>query len=528
MVNKIKVVLERDGPGLSSDITQIVMSEFGLGYDAARKQVSRGFEGMKKLAYLNFPKNVKFVYLERDYGSPKYWRALEAALSSVSSCYSLAYWAVKCRDGIVPVGHFVSVCGSPAKQQKHVAAEKVLENLVLSKVLVQRSIPSLGDCLVLGYLCKNNRVADYQEAIASVYSRLLAEDKIILPAMKSWLRNAGLVSFNTVSLRGMESSPVVSTFQWDLTAPSYLKVFSNWNSSKNELNPGFLTCDVLLKDVDADGIKPFLRKYETLSNLKTRTTFFHILLVTKYTEEALKAAKSSGLVLVGTTENFFGKKIADGLKLLIDATKESQKAQINKETYLELIKIFDQFQGVYGNLKGTLFEMFCTQVVRERYRPKELITNLIIRNNLSEGVKVVTSGDAEIDIYMNVDGFEHVFIECKGFMPSTTISHSSVEEWIKKRIPRSMVWLRNNNKLQGSTVKFELWITCNLSDESVNLITSAQAKMPNQIISIMRLGDISEEVKRTRNKELKKIFDGVFRKDPLSKVKKKLSDFEKG
>lgn len=50
-------------------------------------------------------------------------------------------------------------------------------------------------------------------------------DKPIFELIKAWLRNLGIVAFNQIKTKyDGENNPVVGSFEWDITAPSYVSL----------------------------------------------------------------------------------------------------------------------------------------------------------------------------------------------------------------------------------------------------------------------------------------------------------------
>lgn len=514
MGNYVETLLRRDGPCLSSTLAEKLASEYKLSHDAARKRVSRGCASLKRLAYLIFPKRVRFLYLEQDFGSPYYWKALEDALEKSNSCYGLAYFSIKARDGIIPETHFTSACGSPIKQQNHIAAKTVMDNMMLAKLIEKKDIRGIGSCLVLSKLCRDNSEYLFNVGVAHLYARNLVEDSILLPYIKKWLQHNGLASYGKVSLRENGVFPKVSTFEWDLTAPSYLRILSTWDEKKQTIKPGFVTCDILLKDVDERGIKPFLKKCESLASLKNNTNVLNIVLTSGYSSSALQLARSSGLIMLVTPESIFGHSVAKGIDVLIKTIAELKQNHIDAEKIDIVFKSFEGLKGVYGNIKGTLFELLCSDVIRRNIRPDNIETNK----------KIKADGDfAEIDIMVEIKDKSLCFIECKGYQPDSTISHEEIKKWLTVRIPRIRKWVLNDQRWNNNIkLVFELWITCNLEDESVEMVENMAKSTKKYTIKIKNKEDIWKEAKDTGNHEIKKIFSTYFIKNPLHEIEESI------
>jgi hypothetical protein len=99
---------------------------------AARQALSRLPEGVRVLQGLPSPKRAQFLFLEKQFGTEEYWRALVASAHEASPAYSTAIVAVRARGGIVPSRHFDIICGSPIKQKRQLSAAKIAERPNLS------------------------------------------------------------------------------------------------------------------------------------------------------------------------------------------------------------------------------------------------------------------------------------------------------------------------------------------------------------------------------------------------------------
>src|SRR5688572_21424157 len=97
------------GPCLSRYLVDALVAR-GLKLITARQRDSRArhFEGVKRLAHLPFPGKARFIYLEKEYGSPNYWRALHKIIIERSPSYGPALAALLQRDGIIPTRHFAA------------------------------------------------------------------------------------------------------------------------------------------------------------------------------------------------------------------------------------------------------------------------------------------------------------------------------------------------------------------------------------------------------------------------------------
>jgi len=314
MGDLVQSLLERLGPCVSTDLVAALVSEHGLSPANARQKVSRS-KSIKRLAYLPFPRNVRFVYLQSDYASPDFWRALTRDLLKHSVSYGGGLAALLAREGIMPVAHFAIACGAPEAQKRHVSAGAVLTRLKDAGLVQTFDVPGIGECVEL-----SQQVAARSYELAEMRARLRTEE-VLLSAVKDWARNLGLVSYNNVKLRDEDSrQPKVGTFNWDLTAPSYLWPMAQWSGNKS--SPGFLVCDVLLGvNISVQELQPFLNKCQTLRSLRKVGRCLQIFVADGYEPEAFLQAKKHG-VIPATTSTLFGYEVAKALRELTDLLKD--------------------------------------------------------------------------------------------------------------------------------------------------------------------------------------------------------------
>lgn len=140
--------LVKNGPALSSDIAASFRSS-GLSDVAARQRLSRLPEGVMVLSGLSFPKRARFIYLERQFGTDKYWAALLNAIKKSNPAYAAAIAAVRANGGLVRRSDFDVISGSPLRQKKQIASETVLQRLCAVKILDKVNDSINGECVYL-------------------------------------------------------------------------------------------------------------------------------------------------------------------------------------------------------------------------------------------------------------------------------------------------------------------------------------------------------------------------------------------
>jgi hypothetical protein len=452
-------LLRREGPCLSSELATTLVDRFGLTPVAARKRISRQSMPVKRLAYLPFARNARFLYLQEQYGGDWFWERLETALLQHSPTYGGAISAVRQRGGIIPKPHFLIACGSPLKQQRHLSPQTVLDRLVKAQLLEEIEVPGIGPCVA-----RAQEKAYYNELIPAMQARLVVED-IMLKAVRGWARNLGIVSYGKVKIRGEGPAlPQVGTFAWDFSAPSYLGGLADWSEDQKP-RPGFFVCDIVFgEEVTAAGIAPFIHKCKTLRSLTNVGRCVQLFIAEKYTNDAFAAAKSAG-IMPGTPANLFGEQIAASLHQLAQVLLQAASVT-DVKVFDELFSALSRIEGAAVNLRGALFEFWAAEVVRQLYGGAHIRMNRVFADG---------SARAEVDVQALLAAREVRFYECKGYQPGGLVPDEEVERWLKHRVP--LVYGQMNLDRQGRQFHFEFWTTGRLSESAVAMLDEAKAKL---------------------------------------------------
>jgi hypothetical protein len=458
-MDAVEAVLADIGPCVSTKLVEELVERHGISSAAARQRVSRS-TSIKRLAYLPFPRNARFVYRQASYGSPEFWESLASALLEHTSSYGGALAALLARSGTMPLRHFGIACGAPAAQKRHLSPETILAKLEQAKLVQTIDIPGIGACIQL-----SQQAAPDSFEIARMRARLRTEEVLLL-AIKSWARSLGLVSYNRVLLRdeAPDGQPRVGTFFWDLAGPSYLAPMRELAGSK--LKPGFLACDVLLGTaVTVTHVKPFISKCRTLRSLKGIGRCLQIFVAEGYEPEAFTLLKSEGAV-AATTETLFGSEIAAALVKLADLLADVFPRDGNVETINQVFSSLSKIEGAATNLRGDLFEFIVAEIIRRTENPTELRMNEMLYDG--KGRK------AEVDVLASKLSKEVRFVECRGYKPGGAVPDSYVERWLDDRIPIIREAVKSHPFWRGYRLKFEFWATGNVSEAMRQRIADVQ------------------------------------------------------
>ncbi|HBV77995.1 MAG TPA: hypothetical protein DEB62_16725 [Vibrio sp.] len=508
IMSLLEDILKKTGPCLSSDLVQELVEKHHLSHDAARKRVSRTGKDIYRLEGLPLPRNMKFVYLRKDYRSPFFWTALYKAFKDTNSAYWHAIAALKERGGVMLYDHFLISCGAPLRQKKHTPPEKILERLEMHEILSVREIDGFGRCVLL-----TQYEQELQFILPDIRARFIAE-KILMGAISQWAKNLGLVSYNIFTDRDAEELPSVSTTLWDMAGPSYISPLVNMGKDEtSKVKPGFFACDILLnKRLSEDGIQPFLRKCRTLRGLPNVGRCMQMFVANEYHKEAFRLAKEAG-VLPATVETLFGHDVAKGLTSLLRTLESAAHAvTIEPERFNELFDQLGKIEGAVGNLRGVLFEYFSASVVEKAYR-----TSCV---RLNELCKTLDGSSAESDIIAELNTGQILFIECKGHQPNGTVSHDEVKRWLQVRVPTLRKYALEHPDWKKKELCFALWTSGGFSEDSLELLSQAKENTSKYKLDYCDAEAVLKIVKSCNDKEMLKTYFKCFLDYPLKKLEK--------
>ena len=494
--------LRNIGPCVSSEFVAALVKDYGLSPANARKRLSRT-EGIKKLAYLPFPHNARFLYLQDDYASPEFWNALTSALLQHSMSYGGGLAALIARGGVMPVAHFAIACGAPDAQKGHVSAAAVLSRLKEAKLVQTFQAQGLGECVEL-----SQTQAIGSSELAKMRARIKGEE-VLLSAVKDWARNLGLVSYNLVALRDeLERKNRVGTFHWDMTAPTFLGGLAQWEGKKPK--PGFLACDVLLgTNVSAQDLQPFVKKCKTLRMLPNVGRCMQVFVADGYTRDAFLLAKQEGIV-PATTSTLFGTDVAKALRELIDVLSDVYPRHDTVAKVEEVFKRLSHIEGAATNLRGALFEYLVAEAVRLD------TSNTDVR--LNEIYRVEDGRTVEVDVFAHQRNKSVTFIECKGYKPGGTVPDEMVQRWLRDRVPLMRKVAEAHPDWAKCKPEFEFWTTGRLTPEATSMVVEEAKRTRKFKLTLVDQIEVKRRVDSTNNTGLKRTLNEHFLEHPFEKA----------
>ena len=190
---EIAALLAKVGPMTSGALASALASNLNISPAAARKRIERRTSPVRAVK-LALPRGAQFLYLEGQYGSPKFWDRLAEALMDGNGAYARAIRALTARGGIIPASHFAAAVGA-SNGQRQIPGDEVVRRLVDAELLQIVEMPGLGSCVAFA---RGESYVD--DRFPGVRARLIAE-KVLLQSIQEWAAKLGLGSFHSFKLR---------------------------------------------------------------------------------------------------------------------------------------------------------------------------------------------------------------------------------------------------------------------------------------------------------------------------------------
>jgi len=499
-MNKIVRLLQEYGPSLSSDIAAILRKE-GKSPEAARQIVSRYPEEVRVLHGLPFPKRARFMYLEKQFPTERYWKALITAVDKANPTYSAAIAGVRSRGGCIRLKDFDTVAGSPVKQKGQISGSIVLERLCSVDLLHKAEINGLGECVLLEAKSIDSA------SLGRLRARLLTEN-VLLDAIRSWTGKMNMASPRVTRIRDDNPAPQFATCRFDLCGPCYLKPVRRFSDQK--LIPGFIVADVVAgAQLDKASVAAFLRKCELLSHLRKIPQFLPMLIADGFTPEALRECRSAGIITT-RPDTLFGQDVARALgDLLQTLSNAAAVAAANPDRIEDLFRRLSAIEGSAGNLRGALFELIVGHMVRS-----------IESGSIDIGVLVRSPKDgrfAEIDVRL-VKERQVLIYECKGYQPSSIVQKEEIEEWLTDRIPVIRSAHHAEDRFSDSSFRFEFWTCGSFHSDAVQMLQKAKADTKKYQIEWKDGPSVRKYADQIKASGIRKMLDDHYFKHPLANV----------
>lgn len=484
----IELILKNNGPTCSGNIINALVAK-GVSYDASRKAVSRTKFPIQKLKGISFQANQKFVYLLTHRNSEVFKEALTFELVENKTAAGKALEGIKANCGIINSNHFSIISGAPiSNTKKQLRFDVVLEQLKDNGLIYETKID--GQIYLYPY---DTTVSPLK---AELYTKL---NENILTSIKKWIISLGLGSKDTVRVKTKNDlNPQFGYFDWDVTSPSYLNIFKTAKKAN-----GHFVADLKLNEgkfVTAKQLESFFNKVDVCNFRMKQKSFQPAIIHMGLDEEALYESRRRGIMLI-ELKHLVDSNLVAYMKQIYEIFSRIDKLAESADSIKSLIQTITKTEvGRLLNLPGPLFQMIYAYLLK-------LDGNTYIK--LGELVNSEL-GNTEIDIYVQRNHSDVIFIECKAYKKDKKFPFDEFEAWIHTKRERIRKWY---TKVKPSSVKsfsYQFVVANEITPEERIKINEITARFSVKPITVLDYNEIRKIAIDRNEKEIVSILEAHF------------------
>lgn len=454
--------LNSHGPAVSTVLVKKLV-ENGIGADAAKKRISREVarRTIQRARGIELPHRESFLFLKEQFKSPQFVENLWIEHAKANSIVAIAMHGLHSRGGLIPIGHFAGVSGSPWRVKKQVSHERVREFLLKYGLAEQRYHEEHGECIQIS----SGVPIGVPNSPSRMKARMVAEN-ITIGQLTRWLSQMGMIGYESAKIRSGQAQPEFGQFHWDLTAPSYVYPFVHRVPGADP-TPGFVVADVSIGgELTLPQIRHFLRKCEVIRHQKNQRPFLSMVVANHFSGDAFKEIRRVGCMPV-TLQNLLGEKLAEALNGLITMlTNAAQVVASKPEAIYDLFSRLSSIEGAAANLRGPLFELVVAHCVGQKEGGSIDIQKAI----RDPGNQTLT----DIDVLRLKIKQEVTAYECKGHFGDVEVGLPEVEKWFKTTIPRIRNYFMDQDQYRDLRHRFEFWTTGKFHPDALAFLHSVK------------------------------------------------------
>lgn len=472
-----EIILKQQGPLMSSELSSLLVSQFGIVKNTASQAITRDTSIIKIKGF--FSSSQSFCFLEEHKEQIDFYDKLLSSLFTYGKKYWYCLNALKMCGGIISQKYLECYTNYPIIPLKsHLPFKEVLQKFVEQDILIFS-----GDRYLLSPKY-NKSFTNYAH-----YTTIEAIKEAVLENFNSLAKNIGLISFNTG-----EFFPEYGKFRFGFKGVSY--VAGLMDGAKN----GYVVADILIgHPIYEDDVKFFVDKLNTIKQFEKSSRLMPFLIVDDLDPEALNLLKSKGVV-VGFIKELFGEKYANTLIELV-AILNNAGASLKKtpEKYLDLINELKTYnKGLANNIKGTLFEFVVGHIHSVKCQSLDLGREIVDAN-----------GKHETDV-VSVYSDKIVISECKA--TKSKIDLKTIEKWDTIKITAFYNWVKGIEVYKEKDIVFEYWSTSGFTDEALERLLHLKTTSKRFKVDYYSGDDLKEKTILMKNKKLKEVVDNFFLK----------------
>lgn len=477
-MTKCEIVLKHSGPLMSSELSTILVSQFGLLKNTASQVIGRDKSILRIRGF--YSSSQSFCYLEQHRDQIDFYDKLVSSFFNFGKKYWYSLNALKMSGGIVSQRYLECYTNYPVVPLKsHIPFKDVMQKFVEQGIFIFDNDR---------YLLSPKYGKSFTNYVH--YATIEAIKDAVLDNFKSLTQNTGLISFKSGEL-----FREYGKFRFGFKGVSYISGLMDGNRN------GFVIADILLgHPIFVDDVKFFVDKIETIKKFEKSSRLIAFLIVDDLHPDALKLLKSKGIV-IGFVKELFGQRYAETLIELV-AILNNAGASLKKspEKYLDLINQLQTYnKGLANNIKGTLFEFVIGHI------------HSLKCNSLNLGYETIDDKGQkhEIDVVSIYDN-KIIFSECKA--TKSKIDLDTIEKWDSTTNTAFYKWTKAIEVYREKDIYFEYWSVSGFTDEALLRLQYIQNTSKRYKILFYDGQALKLKAIAMKNKKLKDVVNNFFLK----------------
>jgi hypothetical protein len=230
----------------------------------------------------------------------------------------------------------------------------------------------------------------------------------------------------------------------------------------------------------------------------------------RFVHEAFTFLREQG-ILTWTHSQLLGTKTAEAIQRILSISENIVAQQnLDPQLFTEVFEGFENFQGLFGQLKGKLFELLMAYFHQRRYQETKLAWQ--IDNSTVDGStgKKTAFQQFDVDITAFQDA-EAVLVECKGIKIDGQVEEGEVSKHFTRRLPLARSILRNETSRPVRKFKGLVITTGGFDDATVKKYNTGDYKpRPDTTFELWDRTQLLEELRRSDQNELVSIIDRYY------------------
>jgi hypothetical protein len=379
---------------------------------------------------------VQSLYGNRFFGRPSLRSLVDCLVSShqIVTVFDVAKIAAL-KVGIAPGNLHETVTLIDAFEELGVLKEQRANELIWAvnhKILTEAHIPFGSMNLNLQYYTLRNRFR-YE----------------LNTSIAEWLRRNTLSSDKGANISSAES-PVVSLYgvPFDVVAFCFVRGIARRPrrtidftatgertgraEKQQDISPSPLVGDCLIEECNLAYAHSFFRRIREAAAVKNTRAPIPFIFAKRFVHEAFTFLKEQG-VLIWTHSQLMGTTTAEAIQRILSISEDIVAQQnLNPQLFTELFEGFENFQGVFGQLKGKLFELLMAYFFQRHFSDTRLGWQIDNSEFPDDRKKEVQEFDVDIAAFQDADA---VIVECKGIKMDGEVAEGEVVKHFTKRLP---------------------------------------------------------------------------------------------